>query len=97
VFGLSLPSIAGQYMETGAVDAVYFWDPKLAGEAMIQAGWTDKAVSMLNKGYEVAASKGDLMPRDAIAELLKSIGREPPKLSQDAEEVAERLRESGYM
>jgi len=68
---------------------------QLAGEAMIQAGWTDKAVSMLNKGYEVAASKGDLMPRDAIAELLKSIGREPPKLSQDAEEVAERLRESG--
>jgi Fe-S cluster biosynthesis and repair protein YggX len=68
---------------------------QLAGEAMIKAGWTDKAVDMLNKGYEVAASKGDLMPRDAIAELLRSIGREPPQLSRDAEEAAERLRESG--
>jgi Fe-S cluster biosynthesis and repair protein YggX len=68
---------------------------QLAGEAMIQAGWTDKAVEMLSKGYEVAASKGDLMPRDAMAELLRSIGREPPKLSQEAEATAERLRESG--
>lgn len=34
VFGTSLPSIAGQYMETGAVDGIGFWDPKIAGKAM---------------------------------------------------------------
>jgi simple sugar transport system substrate-binding protein len=34
VFGTSLPSIAGQYMETGAVDGIGFWDPKIAGIAM---------------------------------------------------------------
>ena len=34
VFGTSLPSIAGQYMETGAVDGIGFWDPKVAGEVM---------------------------------------------------------------
>jgi len=47
VFGLSLPSIAGQYMETGAVDGIYFWDPKLAGEAM------NRLAVMLLEGKEV--------------------------------------------
>ena len=36
VFGTSLPSIAGQYIETGAVDGIGFWDPSVAGEAMNQ-------------------------------------------------------------
>jgi simple sugar transport system substrate-binding protein len=34
VFGTSLPSIAGQYIETGAVDGIGFWDPSIAGYAM---------------------------------------------------------------
>lgn len=34
VFGTSLPSIAGQYLDTGAVDGIGFWDPAVAGEAM---------------------------------------------------------------
>ncbi len=34
VFGTSLPSIAGQYIEVGAVDGIGFWDPAVAGEAM---------------------------------------------------------------
>ena len=36
VFGTSLPSIAGQYIETGAVDGIGFWDPMLAGMVMNQ-------------------------------------------------------------
>jgi Fe-S cluster biosynthesis and repair protein YggX len=68
---------------------------QLAGDAMIRAGWEDKAVQTLKRGYEVAASKGDVMPRDAIAELLRRIGVEPPSLSPDAEAQAERVRESG--
>ena len=34
VVGTSLPSIAGQYIETGAVDMISFWDPALAGYVM---------------------------------------------------------------
>lgn len=68
---------------------------ELAGAAMIGAGWSDKAVAVLEKGYEVAASKGDLMPRDAIASLLQSIGREAPSLSAETEARAAALRESG--
>jgi Fe-S cluster biosynthesis and repair protein YggX len=62
---------------------------------MVGAGWTDKAVDILNRGYETAARKGDLMPKNAIAELLRSIGREPPKLSAEVDAAAERLKASG--
>jgi simple sugar transport system substrate-binding protein len=34
VVGTSLPSISTQYLETGAVDMISFWDPSLAGYAM---------------------------------------------------------------
>lgn len=51
---------------------------ELAGKAMLGAGWADKAVVTLNSGYETATRKGDRMPQQAIAELLRSVGREPP-------------------
>jgi len=66
---------------------------QLAGEAMIKAGWTDQAVEMLDRGYEVAAGKGDLMPRNAIAELLTSIGRQPPAVSAEVEAQARQAEE----
>ncbi|WP_366653599.1 autoinducer 2 ABC transporter substrate-binding protein [Fodinicurvata sp. EGI_FJ10296] len=49
VVGTSLPSIANQYLETGAVDMISFWDPALAGYAMNQL-----AVMML-EGEEIEA------------------------------------------
>lgn len=48
VMGTSLPSIASQYLETGAVDRIFFWDPALAGYAM-----NELAVRLLD-GEEVA-------------------------------------------
>lgn len=68
---------------------------QLGGKAMIEAGWADRAVAFLERGYVVAAAKGDRLPQTAIADLLRSIGREPPKLSKDVDEAAERLRASG--
>jgi Fe-S cluster biosynthesis and repair protein YggX len=54
---------------------------QLAGQAMIKAGWEDKAVAVLRTGYEAAAARGDRMPQEAIATLLRSIGREPPQIA----------------
>lgn len=68
---------------------------QLCGQSMIDAGWADKAVEVLAKGYEVAAGKGDRMPQEAIAKLLESIGREPPRLAAEVEAAAAKLRESG--
>ncbi|MCZ6834727.1 MAG: Fe(2+)-trafficking protein [Planctomycetota bacterium] len=68
---------------------------QLCGEAMINAGQGEAAVELLNKGYEIAASKGDLMPRNAMGELLKSQGHEPPQLSDETKDAAAKLEESG--
>jgi Fe-S cluster biosynthesis and repair protein YggX len=68
---------------------------QLAGEAMIAAGWEDKAVDVLERGWTVAATRGDLMVRDGIAALLESIGRGVPTLSSEAEAEAQRLADSG--
>jgi len=67
---------------------------QLGGEAMIKAGWEDKAVAFLETGYRLSASKGDRMPQQAIAKLLEGIGRKAPLLQEEAE-TAERLREAG--
>jgi simple sugar transport system substrate-binding protein len=47
VFGTSLPSIASQYLETGAVDGIGFWDPAVAGYAM------NKLAQMVMNGEEI--------------------------------------------
>jgi len=68
---------------------------QLAGEAMIEVGWSDRAVDVLNRGYEVAAGKGDLMPKNAIADALQSLGRDVPELNADVEQKAAALQASG--
>jgi tetratricopeptide (TPR) repeat protein len=67
---------------------------QLAGQALIESGRQDKAATLLEAGYEVAARRGDVMPRDAIAGLLAGIGREPPKLSAEVQPQAEQLSRS---
>ncbi len=68
---------------------------QLAGAALIACGEADEAARTLERGYVVAAGKGDMMPRNAIGELLRSIGREPPELDAETREAAEQLAASG--
>jgi Fe-S cluster biosynthesis and repair protein YggX len=68
---------------------------QLCGEAMLAVGWEDKAVVHLNRGYEIAAAKGDRMPQTAIAEMLEGIGRAVPDISDAAAASAKAIAESG--
>jgi len=59
VMGTSLPSIGGQYIETGAVDAVFFWDPALAGyvtlkvaEMVLDGETVETGMDLGKPGYE---------------------------------------------
>lgn len=36
VMGTSIPSMAGNFIESGAIDKIFLWDPALAGEAMMR-------------------------------------------------------------
>ena len=48
VMGTSLPSVAGEYLDDGAVDKIFLWDPRVAGQAQ------HKLALMLIKGKKIA-------------------------------------------
>lgn len=52
---------------------------QLAGECLVKAGKKDRAAEVLTRGYVIAAERGDLMPRKAIAEMLSQLGRPVPE------------------
>ncbi len=61
---------------------------QLAGAALMACGRTDEAAEILKKGYTEASSRGDLMPRNAMAELLEQLGEEIPQVqAKTPEEV----------
>lgn len=68
---------------------------QLCGSAMIGAGWSDKAVDVLNRGFHVAAERGDRMVEQAITQLLISIGRTPPAVTRATPAQTESLRSAG--
>ena len=55
---------------------------QLAGAALIAADKAGEAGDLLEKGYVVAAEQGDLMPKNAMAELLTNLGRPLPKVEK---------------
>ena len=68
---------------------------QLAGQALLDAGDEAGAVELLEQGYEVAAGKGDVMPKSEIGAILTGLGRPLPDLGVEVEAAAERLKQSG--
>lgn len=40
VMGTSIPSVAGDYLKSGAIDKIFFWDPAMAGKAQLAVAKT---------------------------------------------------------
>lgn len=66
VYGTGLPTEAGKFLESGAVNGIAFWDPKLAGLAMnkvaqmlVEGKTIDNGTDLGITGYnKVTVSKG---------------------------------------
>jgi len=56
---------------------------QLGGAAFMAAGKDDAAKAMLLAGYEESATRGDLMPKKAIAELLTQLGEPIPEVADE--------------
>jgi len=59
VMGTSIPSVAGSYLDSGAVDKIFFWDPALAGKAQLaiakilaEGGTIEEGTDLGIPGYE---------------------------------------------
>lgn len=54
---------------------------QLAAEAYQKLGNTDMATQIATRGFTIAAERGDLMPRNAMGDLLKSLGKDVPEVA----------------
>ncbi len=54
---------------------------QLAGAAHMAAGDDEQAKAILTRGYEEAVTRGDLMPKKAIADLLTQLGAPIPEIT----------------
>ncbi len=82
---------AGRFDEAAAsLERVITINPKMSkafqllGDAYEKAGARDKAVEVMTRGVTVADEHGDLMPRDAMADALKSWGAPVPAFAPGA-------------
>ncbi|MDT8857548.1 autoinducer 2 ABC transporter substrate-binding protein [Paracoccaceae bacterium Fryx2] len=85
VVGTSLPSIAGQYLETGAVDMISFWDPALAGYVMntvatmvMNGEAVTDGMDLGQIGYESVKLDGKVIYGQAFVEVTKDNMAEYP-------------------
>lgn len=85
VVGTSLPSIAGDLLETGAIDAIGFWDPAVAGAAcnqialmLMQGKTVGDGTDLGIKGYNKLLAKGNVLFGDAAVYVDKTTAKDYP-------------------
>ncbi|MCS6976035.1 MAG: Fe(2+)-trafficking protein [Gemmatales bacterium] len=86
---------AGEYAEAiGSFERTIVLNPQfskafqLLGTCYIKTGQRDLAIQTLKRGYKVASERGDTMPREEMARLLRELGEEPPTLERAGQETA---------
>ena len=85
VVGTSLPSISTQYLETGAVDMISFWDPSLAGYAMnklavmlLDGQAPAEGMDLGIPGYEKVSLDGKVIYGQAWVDVTKDNAKDYP-------------------
>lgn len=69
---------AKSFNETIRLNTEFSKAYQLLGQCLIQAGQRAEAISALRQGFAVADERGDRMPRDEMARLLRELGETPP-------------------
>ena len=60
---------------------------QLLGQALLGADRRDEAIRTLTQGLQVAHSRGDLMPRNEMRQILQDLGAPVPELTEAARPV----------
>jgi Fe-S cluster biosynthesis and repair protein YggX len=69
---------AGSFQRTVELNQQFSKAYQLLGQALVQAGNKAEAARYLKEGFTVADERGDNVPRDEMAKLLREIGEEVP-------------------
>lgn len=62
---------------------------QLLGQCLIQLDRRDEAIQTLQQGYQVADERGDNIPKEEMAKLLRGLGAEVPVAARSAARTAE--------
>lgn len=57
---------------------------QMAAEALVKSGSAadrDRAAQLAVRGFTIAAERGDLLPKNALADILKQLGRDVPEVA----------------
>lgn len=83
IIGTSLVSVSSKYVENGTIDMIGFWDPALAGQAMIELakatldGKVADGLSLPIKGYETLTLEGKVFNAAAWIDVTKENVTDP--------------------
>jgi Fe-S cluster biosynthesis and repair protein YggX len=70
---------------TIAINSQHSMAHRLLGEALLRKGERNEAIRVLTDGVRLAHVRGEHMPRNAMIDILRREGVEPPKLIEDDE------------
>ncbi|MFM9957873.1 MAG: Fe(2+)-trafficking protein [Phycisphaerales bacterium] len=70
---------------------------QLAAECLAKTDDKTRAIEVARQGYEVAATRGDLMPKQAIARLLQSLGQPIPEVANEDKTVEAMMASGAFM
>lgn len=68
---------------------------QLAGEALIAADQPDQAGDILQRGFVQAASRGDMLPQNAMGAMLEQLGKALPEV--DEVKAPDAVGETGFV
>ncbi len=74
-----LEEAADRYLRTAEINPDVTKAFQLAAECLVKAGRRDKAADVAARGFQSAAARGDRMPMDAMARILKDLGKPVPE------------------
>lgn len=85
--GERVAEAAAAYENAIGLDATMSRAYQLLGQCLIKLDRKHEAGPILTQGYNVATTRGDVMPQKAIGSLLESIGLPVPQVEVEKEEV----------
>jgi len=92
-----LEEAAERYLRTAEINPDVTKAYQLAADCLLKAGQKDRAADVATRGFQAAASRGDRIPMDAMARLLRGLGKPVPQAPGAARPAASDAPEGGFV
>jgi Fe-S cluster biosynthesis and repair protein YggX len=88
---------ADAYLRCVAINPAFTKAFQMAGQALIEAGQSEKAGEVLTRGFVEATKRGDRMPAKGMGDLLTKLGLPVPQVHVEATQVSAQASTGTFM